>query len=98
MDPLVPSLRNFLPPKPLHGFVKTNGDPSSHPVYIPVESSTCQVVHNETGKQLAEGLYAIGPLQGDNFVRYVVGNAYAVVRHLTSDGVLGKKVHRNNEL
>ena len=37
-------------------------------------------------------------MEGDNFVRYVVGNAYAVVRHLAAEGVLGKASHRNNEL
>jgi hypothetical protein len=33
-----------------------------------------------------DGLYAIGPLAGDNFVRFVTGHALGAARHILAGG------------
>lgn len=36
----------------------------------------------EVTKAPRSGLYALGPLVGDNFVRYILGGAFAILVHI----------------
>lgn len=36
----------------------------------------------EVTKSQKPGLYALGPLVGDNFVRYILGGAFAILVHI----------------
>ncbi|CAE7570367.1 ANK1 [Symbiodinium natans] len=44
--------------------------------------ATLQLADAETGEVLSPNVFAIGPLRGDNFVRFLVGDAYAVRRQV----------------
>ena len=77
------SIRSRLPAAPVTGLVKTNGESSSHPLHVRVDPATFEVVDDNTHEALFPGeLFAVGPLRGDNFVRFVVGDAYGVARRL----------------
>ena len=43
---------------------------------------TEQARETELALSAVPGLYAVGPMRGDNFVRYLLGDAFAVVAHL----------------
>eukprot|EP01062_Namystynia_karyoxenos_P023253 TRINITY_DN18951_c0_g1_i2.p1 TRINITY_DN18951_c0_g1~~TRINITY_DN18951_c0_g1_i2.p1 ORF type:complete len:525 (+),score=117.81 TRINITY_DN18951_c0_g1_i2:144-1577(+) len=83
LELLPAELRARLPPEPIMGLTKTNGDPSTHPLWVPVDPGTFEA-RGADGAPLAAGLFAVGPLRGDNFVRFVVGDAYGVLRRLTA--------------
>jgi len=75
-----------LPLEALLPGTKLDGTPSSHPRHLPVDSTSGLVVDAMTSAplQVDPPLYALGPLRGDNFVRFVVGDAVAVVSDLAS--------------
>lgn len=50
-------------------------DGKSNP--IEVDDFTYEVI-----KAPRSGLYALGPLVGDNFVRYILGGAFAILVHI----------------
>eukprot|EP00667_Euglena_gracilis_P010592 EG_transcript_10789 len=56
--------------------------PPTHPVYVDVDPWTMQCLQRGDGppggRAPVPGLYAVGPLRGDNFVRFLVGDAWAV--------------------
>ena len=54
-----------------------DGISSQHPAYADVDPFDMSV------SGAAEQLYAMGPLRGDNFVRYLVGDAWAIWRRLS---------------
>lgn len=53
---------------------------------IPVDAKTNPVDINKMTHEINgyDGLYAMGPLSGDNFVRFIPGGALAIVSHLYS--------------
>jgi len=60
-----------------------NGNPSRHPCFVAVDPATYEVVDADRPDQhLAPGLFAIGPLRGDNSVRYLLGEGLAIRRVL----------------
>ena len=54
-----------------------NGVASTHPAYVGVSPVDLSVAGD------ADELYAMGPLRGDNFVRFLVGDAWAVWQRLS---------------
>eukprot|EP00668_Euglena_longa_P042750 GGOE01056601.1.p1 GENE.GGOE01056601.1~~GGOE01056601.1.p1 ORF type:complete len:499 (+),score=98.10 GGOE01056601.1:226-1722(+) len=66
--------------------------PPTHPVYVDVDPWTLQCLQRDgpPGQRSAvPGLYATGPLRGDNFVRFLVGDSWAVASHVTrTDGLV----------
>jgi len=50
---------------------------ATHPVYVDTDPYTMEV-------RSAPGLYAVGPLRGDNFVRFLTADAWGIERHLRS--------------
>ena len=64
--------------------IRTDGITSDHKVFVPVDQSTFEVLDG-TGQPLHKGsLFAIGSVQGDNFVRFTVGNAFGLMRYIRS--------------
>ena len=64
---------------------RTDGEPSSHPVFVEVDPATFEVMdaaNGPAGGPLARGLFAIGAARGDNFVRFLLGDALGVRRRL----------------
>jgi hypothetical protein len=65
---------------------------ATHPVYADVDPWTMDVVEDEAGEEpagaragstvAAAALWAAGPLRGDNFVRFVLGDAWPVLQRL----------------
>lgn len=91
----------LLPPHPVTtGLFKSNGEPSTHPLFVKVDPVTFHVIPasseaysnstdvnsstcaERTPAEEVQGLYAMGPLRGDNFVRFLVGDAFGVVKHI----------------
>lgn len=77
---------SFIGYKPDLSYLKDNGiglgkysdksiDGKSNP--IDVDNFTYEVT-----KASKNGLYALGPLVGDNFVRYILGGAFAILVHI----------------
>lgn len=82
---LAPSLRRRLPPASLPPGTKLDGTIGTHPVHVRVDTATGLVLAEDAGGEVlqdAPPLYALGPLRGDNFVRFVVGDAAAVANDL----------------
>lgn len=52
-------------------------DNKSNPIEI--DDFTYEVI-----KAPIKGLYALGPLVGDNFVRFVLGGAFGILTHILS--------------
>jgi hypothetical protein len=83
----------FAPRFALDGF-----KPSKHPIFVEVDPYTMAVrtpsITTEEGGAGAgagagagdrqfDGLYAAGPMRGDNFVRFLVGDAFAIRKHIS---------------
>ena len=86
---LPPGVRSALPSAPVtDGLVKLDGTPSTHALHVHVDPRTCEALDAPEGAPLGARagarapLYAVGPLRGDNFVRFVVGDAVSVARDL----------------
>ena len=56
---------------------EVDGVKSTHPAYVSVDPFDLSVAGD------AEELYAMGPLRGDNFVRFLVGDAWAIWQRLS---------------
>jgi len=83
LDFLPASILKRLPSEPLAPGTKLDGTPGTHPKFLHVDTvtglvtdSNGEILHNDPP------LYALGPLRGDNFVRFVVGDAAAVANDL----------------
>lgn len=54
----------------------TNGDPNPHPIFVDVDPMTLAI-------DGVPGIFAVGPLRGANFVRYIVGDAVGAAHHVS---------------
>jgi hypothetical protein len=62
---------------------EVSGRRATHPVYVDVHPHTLQV-SQEANASSSMQLYAWGPLRGDNFVRFLVGEAWSLVQRLSN--------------
>lgn len=58
--------------------VSADGVKSTHPTYLEVDPYSMQV-------KAVPGLYALGPLRGDNFARFAMHDGHGVVASLASN-------------
>jgi threonine dehydrogenase-like Zn-dependent dehydrogenase len=70
---------------------EVSGRRATHPVYVDVHPLTLQVSGSsgagsdrEAAPSASAGLYAWGPLRGDNFVRFLVGDSWPLVQQLSN--------------
>jgi len=61
---------------------RTDGQVNSHPCFLEVDPGSFRPVDRSTREVLTDGLFALGPLRGDNFVRFLQADAYVVRREL----------------
>lgn len=59
----------------------SGGKKATHPVYVAVDPYTLEARGALAGEG-GGGLFAAGPLRGDNFVRFVLGDAWPLVQRL----------------
>eukprot|EP00434_Breviolum_minutum_P012153 symbB.v1.2.010716.t1/scaffold703.1/size171257/2 len=79
---LPPSLRRAQRPEPFVPLTRTDGQPSSHPYFLEVNPDTLQLADARTGQVLHKDVFALGPLRGDNFIRFLIGDAFVVRQQL----------------
>jgi len=63
--------------------LRLDGSLYSQPVFVPVNESTFEVVDSNGRPFCKDSLFAIGAVRGDNFVRYTIGDAFGLQRHLS---------------
>lgn len=63
--------------------VRLDGSLYSQPVFVPVDESTFEVVDSNGRPLCKDSLFAIGAVRGDNFVRYTIGDAFGLQRHIS---------------
>lgn len=73
------SLRKAQRPEPYLPRTRADGQPSSHPYFLEVIPETLQLADAKTGQVLRQNVFALGPLRGDNFIRFLTGDAFVVV-------------------
>lgn len=81
----LPESVRVLHEEPLPRRAKLDGKPSSHPRFLEVDPVTGEVLRaGSEGPAAPAGapLFSVGPARGDNFIRFVVGDAVAVASAL----------------
>jgi len=63
--------------------LRLDGSLYSQPVFVPVDESTFEVVDSNGRPLCKDSLFAIGAVRGDNFVRYTIGDAFGLQRHIS---------------
>ncbi|CAJ1396715.1 unnamed protein product [Effrenium voratum] len=84
-------LRRALKAAPHAAVTRTDGQISSHPQFLEVNQETLQLADADTKEVLAPNVFAAGPLRGDNFVRFLIGDAFVIRQQVAASAKLARE-------